>query len=70
VLNGLPENSLSMPPGITTVQINSENGLPSDTGDPGAMPEIFKVEDVDRLHNMAQQQQQQNQDQQQANDIF
>jgi penicillin-binding protein 1A len=70
VLKGLPENSLAMPPGISTVQINSENGLPTETGDPGAMSEIFKVEDVDRLHNMAQQQQQQNQDQQQANDIF
>lgn len=70
VLKGLPENSLAMPPGITTIQINSESGLPTDTGDPDAMSEIFKVEDVDRLHNMAQQQQQQNQDQQQANDIF
>jgi penicillin-binding protein 1A len=34
------------------------------------MPEIFKVEDIDRLRNQALQQQQQNQDQQQANDIF
>jgi penicillin-binding protein 1A len=70
VMKGLPENSLAMPPGITTLQINNQNGLPTETGDPGAMSEIFKVEDIDRLHNMAQQQQQQNQDQQQANDIF
>lgn len=70
VTKGLPGNSLAMPPGITTLQINNQSGLPTETGDPGAMSEIFKVEDIDRLHNMAQQQQQQNQDQQQANDIF
>ena len=69
-LKGLPENTLPMPPGITTVQINRDSGLPTETGDPDAMSELFKVEDVDRLHNQAAQQQQQNQDQQQANDIF
>lgn len=70
VLKGMPEKSLPMPPGITTVLINRESGLPTSPGDPDAMQEIFKVEDVDRLHNQALQQQQQNQDQQQANDIF
>ena len=69
-LKGLPMKDLAMPPGITTVQINRESGLPTTTDDPDAMSEIFKVEDVDRLHNQAAQQQQQNQDQQQANDIF
>ncbi|GLQ47762.1 peptidoglycan glycosyltransferase [Dyella lipolytica] len=69
-VKSLPENAIPMPPGITTVQINRENGLPTAAGDPDAMSEIFKVEDVDRLHNQALQQQQQNQDQQQANDIF
>jgi penicillin-binding protein 1A len=68
-LKGMPEKSLPMPPGITTTLINRDNGLPTSTGDPNAMQEIFKVEDIDRLHNQALQQQQ-NQDQEQTNDIF
>lgn len=69
-LKGLASNSLSMPPGISTVLINSESGLPTTPGDPEAMNEIFKVEDVDRLRAQAAQQQQQNQEQQHAYDIF
>ena len=69
-LKDAPEKEIPMPPGISTVQINRESGLPTEAGDPDAMPEIFKVEDIDRLRNQALQQQQQNQDQQQANDIF
>ncbi|WP_233843539.1 penicillin-binding protein 1A [Dyella sp. 2HG41-7] len=68
VLKGQPEKSLPMPPGITTMLVNRQSGLPTEQGDPDAMQEIFKVEDIDRLHNQAQQQQ--NQDQQQSNDIF
>ncbi|MGC1548173.1 MAG: penicillin-binding protein 1A [Rhodanobacter sp.] len=69
-LKGLPSNSLAMPPGISTVLINRDNGLPTEAGDPNAMSEIFKIEDVDRLRTQAVQQQQQNQDQQHAYDIF
>ncbi|MDO1529074.1 penicillin-binding protein 1A [Fulvimonas sp. R45] len=69
-LKGLPENTLSMPPGISTVLINRDSGLPTTASDPDAMPEIFKVEDVDRLRAQAAQQQQQNKDQQHAYDIF
>jgi penicillin-binding protein 1A len=69
-LKDAPEKEIPMPPGISTLQINRESGLPTEAGDPDAMPEIFKVEDIDRLRNQALQQQQQNQDQQQANDIF
>jgi penicillin-binding protein 1A len=58
---------MPMPPGISTVQINRESGLPSAAGDPNAMNEILKVEDVDRLRNQAAQQQQ---DQEHAYDIF
>jgi len=68
-LKGAPEKSLPMPPGISTALINRDTGLPTSADDPNAMQEIFKVEDIDRLHNQAQQQQQ-NQDQQQTNDIF
>jgi len=67
VLKGAPEKSLPMPPGITTMLINRESGWPTSQGDPSAMQEIFKVEDIDRIHNQAQQQ---SQDQEQTNDIF
>lgn len=68
VLKGLPEDTLPMPPGISTVLINRQNGLPTSAGDPDSMNEIFKVEDVDRLR--AQATQQNEQDQQHAYDIF
>ncbi len=68
-LKGAPSNSLPMPPGITTVQINRSSGLPTAPGDPDAMAEMFKVEDVDRLREQANQQQQDDQ-QQHAYDIF
>jgi penicillin-binding protein 1A len=69
-LKGMPSNSLPMPPGISTVQINRESGLPTEPGDPNAMSEIFKVEDVDRLRTQASQQQQEDPQQQHAYDIF
>jgi penicillin-binding protein 1A len=68
-LKDLPSATLPMPPGITTVQINRSSGLPTEAGDPNAMPEIFKVEDVDRLRQQASQQQE-DPDQQHAYDIF
>jgi penicillin-binding protein 1A len=69
VLKGLPSNALPMPPGIATVQINRQSGLPTSPDDPNAMSEILKVEDVDRLRAQAAQQQQ-NQDEQHPYDIF
>lgn len=68
VLKDLPEGSLPMPPGISTVLINSDSGLPTSASDPNSMSEIFKVEDVDRLRAQAAQQKQQDQDH--AYDIF
>jgi penicillin-binding protein 1A len=67
-LKGLPENTLPMPPGISTVLINRDSGLPTTASDPNAMQEVFKVEDVDRLRAKASQQQEK--DQQHAYDIF
>jgi len=67
-LKDLPPSTLPMPPGISTVLINRQNGLPTAAGDPDSMNEIFKVEDVDRLRNQAAQQKEQ--DQQHAYDIF
>ena len=67
VLQGLPLKSLPMPPGISTLLVNRESGLPATAGDPNAMNEILKVEDVDRLRTQGAQQLQ---DQQHAYDIF
>ncbi|WP_109123741.1 penicillin-binding protein 1A [Dyella sp. C11] len=69
VLKDQPPAILPMPPGITTVQIDRQSGLPAGSDDPNIMSEIFKVEDVDRLRNQANQQQE-DQDQQHAYDIF
>jgi penicillin-binding protein 1A len=68
VLKGLPLNTLPMPPGISTVLINRQNGLPTGADDPDSMNEMFKVEDIDRLRSQAAQQKEQ--DQQHAYDIF
>jgi penicillin-binding protein 1A len=66
-LQGQPENSLPMPPGIATVPIDPASGLPVAAGTPGSLNEYFKVEDVDRLRSQATQQQQ---DQQNPYNIF
>jgi len=65
-LQGKPENTLPMPPGIVTASIDSVTGTLAGAGDPNAMNEIFKVEDLDRLRTQAQNQQ----DQSPAYDIF
>ena len=68
VLKGQPLNTLPMPPRISTVVINRQNGLPTSADDPNGMNEMFKVEDIDRLRNQAAQQK--DQDEQHAYDIF
>lgn len=67
-LKGLPLSALPMPPGISTVMINRQSGLPTSAGDPDGMNEMFKVEDIDRLRSQAAQKKEQ--DQQHAYDIF
>ncbi|MDE1892871.1 MAG: penicillin-binding protein 1A [Xanthomonadaceae bacterium] len=67
-LKGTPPSSLPMPPGIGTVWINRDSGLPTSADDPNGMNEIFKVEDIDRLRSEAAQKKEQ--DQQHAYDIF
>jgi len=67
-LKDQPSSTLPIPPGISTVLINRQNGLPTASGDPDGMNEMFKVEDIDRLRNQAAQQKEQ--DQQHAYDIF
>ncbi|HEX7340389.1 MAG TPA: penicillin-binding protein 1A [Rhodanobacteraceae bacterium] len=68
-LKGTPDATLPMPPGIATLTINKQTGLPTSPNDPDAMQEIFKVEDVAKLRAQARQQKQQK-EQQKAYDIF
>ena len=67
-LKGLPPSTLPMPPGISTVWIDRDSGLPAAADDPNGMNEIFKVEDVDRLRSQAAQQKEQ--EKQHAYEIF
>lgn len=65
-LKGQPSSTLPMPPGISTLLINKESGLPTTPDDPNSMQEIFKVEDVEALRKRAAEQK----GQQHAYDIF
>ena len=58
-LEGKPEAELPMPPGIVTASIDRTTGLPAPPGDTNTMSEMFKVEDLDRLRELAKQQQNQ-----------
>lgn len=69
VLDDSPSALLPKPPGIATVTINRDTGMPTNADDPDAIQEIFKVEDVGRLREHAQQEKRQQQ-QQKAFDIF
>ncbi len=46
VLTGKPENSMQQPDGIATVRINSKTGLRAKPGDPDAIYEVFKAEEL------------------------
>jgi penicillin-binding protein 1A len=48
-LDGVPEPSQDMPNGVTTALIDPSSGLLVPPGTPGAMSEMFKVEDIARL---------------------
>ncbi|HEX7370483.1 MAG TPA: penicillin-binding protein 1A [Rhodanobacteraceae bacterium] len=61
-LEGKPEASLPMPPGIVTATIDRTTGLPAPPGDTNTMSEMFKIEDLDRLREQAKQQQNQQSD--------
>ncbi|TAN04503.1 MAG: penicillin-binding protein 1A [Rhodanobacteraceae bacterium] len=58
-LQGKPEASLPMPPGIVTATIDRTTGLPAPPGDTNTMTEMFTIEDLDRLREQAKQQQNQ-----------
>jgi penicillin-binding protein 1A len=46
VLAGKPENSMAQPDGVATVRINSKTGLRAQAGEPDAIFEIFKAEEL------------------------
>ena len=56
-LEGKPEASLPMPPGIVTATIDRSTGLPAPPGDTNTMSEVFRIEDLDRLRTQAKDQQ-------------
>ncbi len=68
-LDGVPEAEEDMPNGIATALISPSSGLLVPAGTPGAMSELFKVEDIARLETrMATSGQ--NSSEQEAFDIF
>jgi penicillin-binding protein 1A len=50
-LAGVPDAATDMPNGIATALINPASGLLVPPGTPGALPELFKVEDIARLES-------------------
>ena len=58
-LEGKPEATLPMPPGIVTATIDATTGLPAPPGDTNTVTEMFTIEDLDRLRAEAKAQQNQ-----------
>lgn len=46
VLEGMPEHTMPQPDGLVTTRINPDTGLRARPGEPGAIFEVFRVEDV------------------------
>ncbi len=51
-LKDMPENNLDMPSGVVSVRVDRDSGYLADAGDPDAINEFMKSEDVDRLAAM------------------
>ncbi len=66
-LENVPEQPFDMPSGISTVRIDPSTGLLASSGDPGAIMEVVKSEDVARL---ARQPDQEDKEQRDAYDVF
>ena len=52
-LDGLPEISLPQPPGITSVRINPDNGLRARSGDPRAVFEYFRSDNLPEMDDQS-----------------
>lgn len=50
-LDGVPEPELDMPNGMVTALVDPYTGMLAAPGAPGAMPELLKIEDVQRLES-------------------
>ncbi|HVT32115.1 MAG TPA: penicillin-binding protein 1A [Rhodanobacteraceae bacterium] len=68
-LKDVPEQPFDMPPGISKVRIDPASGALAAAGDPGAILEVLKTEDVARLEAQPPQEQQQG-EQREAYDVF
>ena len=68
-LKDVPEQPFDMPPGISKVRIDPASGALASAGDPGAILEVLKSEDVARLAAQPPQDQQ-NGEQREAYDVF
>jgi penicillin-binding protein 1A len=68
-LKDVPEQPFDMPPGISKVRIDPSTGALAAAGDPGAILEVLKTEDVARLEAQPPQEQQQG-EQREAYDVF
>jgi penicillin-binding protein 1A len=68
-LKDVPEQPFDMPPGISKVRIDPSSGALASAGDPGAILEVLKTEDVARLEAQPPQEQQQG-EQREAYDVF
>jgi penicillin-binding protein 1A len=67
-LKDVPEQPFDMPPGISKVRIDPSTGALAAAGDPGAILEVLKTEDVARLE--AQPPQERQGEQREAYDVF
>lgn len=69
-LKDVPEQPFDMPPGISRVRIDPSSGALASAGDPGAILEVIKSEDVARLAAQPPPDQEQNGEQREAYDVF
>jgi penicillin-binding protein 1A len=69
-LKDVPEQPFDMPPGISRVRIDPATGLLARAGDPGAILEVMKAEDANRLATQPTPTDEQNAEQREAYDVF
>ncbi len=70
-MDGVPEHPFAMPAGVSTARIDPVSGTLASSDDPGAMLEVFKNEDIERLATQQEQQDEENEGHtREAYDIF
>ena len=69
-LDGTPEQSFDMPPGLTTARIDPDTGFLVSSADAGGLVEYFKIEDMAAMRARTRQDQDEEREQRQAYDVF